>query len=86
MLSNPTTTQNQSQFSQPAPAPKPDASQKLQHARQRIRFAQRSVAATEGRLLDFDTAEEISRALSAVSRDLEELTLHVAAMERRTRA
>ena len=87
MLTNPNTTQNgaRAPFPQPAPAPQSDALQKLEHARQRLRFAQRSVAATEGRLLDFDTAEEISRALSAASRDLEELTLHVAVMERRAR-
>ena len=81
MLSNSTT-----QTMQHMPAQKPDASQRLQHARQRLRFALRSVTATEGRLLDFETAEEIGRALSAVSRDLEELTLHVAVMERRARA
>ena len=81
MLSDSTT-----QTTPHAPVPKPDATQRLQHARQRLRFALRSVAATEGRLLDFETAEEIGRALSAASRDLEELTLHVAAMERRTRA
>ena len=66
-----------------ASAPKPDASQKLEHARQRLRFALRSVAANEGRLLDFDTAEEIGRALAAASRDLEELTLQVAVMARK---
>ena len=79
------TTNQIAQFAQKPPAPKPDATQRLQHARSRLRFALRSVTATEGRLLDFDTAEEISRALSAVSRDLEELTLHVAVMERRAR-
>ena len=65
-----------------APAPKPDAAQKLEHARQSLRFALRSIAVNEGRLLDFDTAEEISRALGAAFRDLEELTLHMAIMER----
>ena len=88
MQSNPTTTRNgdRSPFPQPAlSAPQPDASQKIQHARQRLRFALRSVTANEGRLLDFDTAEEIGRTLVAVSRDLEELTLQVAVMERRAR-
>ena len=84
MLSNPTTTQIAAMPQKPS-APKPDALQKLEHARQRLRFALRSVAANEGRLLDFETAEEISRALSAASRDLEDLTLHVAVMERRAR-
>ncbi len=78
MLSNSTT--------QRAPAPKPGAAQKLEHARQRLRFALRSVAANEGRLLDFDTAEEISRTLNAVYRDLEEVQITVAVMERRARA
>ncbi len=81
MLSNSTTTQT----TQHTPASKPSASQKLEHARQRIRFAQRSVTINEGRLLDFDTAEEINRALVAVSRDLEEVQITVAVMERRVR-
>ena len=80
MLSN-STTQTTSHL----PAPKADAAQKLEHARQRLRFALRSIAAGEGRLLDFETAEEINRSLSAVYRDLEELTLQVAVMERRAR-
>jgi hypothetical protein len=79
MLNNSTTTQT----TQHAPAQKPDASQRLEHARQRVRFAQASVAASEGRLLDFETAEDINRALVAVARDLEALTLTVAVMQRR---
>ncbi len=81
MLNNSTTTQTTAH----APAQKPGASQRLEHARQRIRFAQRSVTASEGRLLDFDTAEEINRALVAVARDLEELTITVAVIERKVR-
>ncbi len=81
MLSNSTTTQTTGH----APAQKPDAAQKLEHARQRIRFAQRSVTASEGRLLDFETAEEIHRGERAVSRDLEELTITVTVMERKVR-
>ena len=81
MLNNSTTTQNV----QHMPAQKPGASQQLEHARQRVRFAQASVTASEGRLLDFDTAEEISRALAAVSRDLEEVQITVAVTERRAR-
>jgi hypothetical protein len=81
MISNLTTTQT----TQHTPAPKPSAAQKLEHARQRIRFAQRSVTASEGRLLDFDTAEEINRALVAVARDLEEVQITVAVMERKVR-
>jgi hypothetical protein len=81
MIGNSTTTQT----TLAPPAPKPGALQKLEHARQRIRFAQRSVTINEGRLLDFDTAEEINRALVAVARDLEELTITVAVIERKVR-
>ena len=81
MLNNSTTIQN----TQHVPAQKPSASQKLEHARQRLRFAQRSVTINEGRLLDFETAEEISRALVAAARDLEEVQITVAVMERRSR-
>ena len=70
---------------QTTPAPKPVASQKLEQARSRIRFAQRSVTASEGRLLDYDTAEEIGRALAAASRDLEQLSIQVSVMERRSK-
>ena len=82
MQSNSTTMQI-AQFAQKPPAPKPDATHRLQHARQRLRFALRSVIVNEGRLLDFETAEEIGRALVAASRDLEELTLQVAVMARK---
>ena len=85
MQSNSTTSQMGPIGLNPAPAQKPGASQKLEHARQRIRFAQRSVTATEGRLLDYETAEEISRALVAASRDLEQLLIQVSVMERRAR-
>ncbi len=78
MQTNLTTTQS-------ASALKPDAAQRLEQARQRIRFAQRGVAINEGRLLDFETAEEISCALNAVVRDLEQIMLQVAVMERRAR-
>ena len=81
MLGNSTTTQN----TQHTPVQKPGALLKLEHARQRIRFAQRSLTASEGRLLDFATAEEIHRALAGVSRDLEELTIQVSVMERKVR-
>lgn len=83
MLRNLTTTQTTQHTG--APAQKPGALQKLEHARQRIRFAQRSVTASEGRLLDFDTADEINRALVAVARDLEEVQITVAVMERKVR-
>ena len=85
MQTNFTTTDYPASPEEPAPAPKPDASQKIQHARQRLRFALRSVTVNEGRLLDFDTAEEINHTLSAVYRDLEEVQITVAVMERRAR-
>ena len=73
------------QATQSVPAQKPGSSQKLEHARQRIRFAQRSVTASEGRLRDYETAEEINRALAAASRDLEQLSIQVSVMERKVR-
>ena len=79
------TNYNTNTTPQSVPVHTPDAAQKLEHARQRLRFALRSVSINEGRLLDFETAEEISRALAAVSRDLEEVQITVAVMERRTR-
>ncbi len=85
MLGNSTTTQG-AELSAPshlAPVQKPSASQKLEHSRRSLRFAQRSVTASEGRLLDFDTTEEINRTLAAVSRDLEEVQISVAVMERK---
>ena len=81
MLSNPTTTQIAAMPQKPS-APKPDASQKLEHARNRVRFALR--AAEEGPLT-VSTADDIARSLTAAMRDLEDLTLHVAVMERRAR-
>ena len=79
------TNYNTNTTPQSVPVHTPYAAQKLEHARQRLRFALRSVSINEGRLLDFETAEEISRALAAVSRDLEEVQITVAVMERRTR-
>ena len=85
MLMNSTTTQSTESSAPPphAPAQRPPAAQKLEHARQRLRFALRSVSINEGRLLDFETAEELNRTLSAVYRDLEEVQITVAVMERR---
>ena len=85
MLSNPTTRPTLPVGYKPAPAHKPGASQKLEQARNRIRFAQRSVTASEGRLLDYDTAEEIGRALSTAARELEQLSIQVSIMERKVR-
>ncbi len=59
------------------------ATAKLEHARLALRNVSRDVAVTEGRLLDFETADAMQRALNATMRTLEELTLTVAVMERR---
>ncbi len=57
--------------------------QKLERVRGRVRTVSRAVQTTEGRLLDFDTAEDIMRALHTAARELEELTVTVAVMQRR---
>jgi hypothetical protein len=56
---------------------------KLERVRERVRGVYRAVQVTEGRLLDFDTADDIMRALHTAARELEELTLTVAVMSRR---
>ena len=48
--------------------------QKLEHVRSSLRAVARNVQSTEGRLLDFETADEIQRTLHAGLRMLEELT------------
>jgi hypothetical protein len=59
------------------------ALEKLERVRGRVRTVSRAVQTTEGRLLDFDTAEDIMRALHTAARELEELTVTVAVMQRR---
>ncbi len=59
------------------------ATQKLERARVALRDIVRDVQVTEGRLLDFETADAMQRALCATLRTLEELTITVAVMERR---
>jgi len=59
------------------------ATQKLERARLALRNIARDVQVTEGRLLDFATADAMQRALHATLRTLEELTITVAVMERR---
>jgi hypothetical protein len=56
---------------------------KLEQVRERVRTVTRAVQVTEGRLLDFDTADDIMCALHTVARELEELTLTIAVMQRR---
>jgi hypothetical protein len=70
MQNNPTTTTQ-------TPA------RKLERVRESVRVVTRAVQVTEGRLLDFDTAEDIMRALHTAARELEELTLTIAVMQRR---
>ncbi len=57
---------------------------KLERVRERVRVVTRAVQVTEGRLLDFDTADDIMRALHTAARELEELAITVAVMQRRT--
>jgi len=61
----------------------PAAVEKLERARASLRNVSRDVQVTEGRLLDFETADAMQRTLNATLRELEELTLTVAVMERR---
>ncbi len=56
---------------------------KLERVRERVRVVTRAVQVTEGRLLDFDTADDIMRALHTAARELEELTLTIAVMQRK---
>ena len=63
---------------------KPTATvEKLERARLALRNVSRDVQVTEGRLLDFETADAMQRTLNATLRELEELTLTVAVMERK---
>jgi hypothetical protein len=57
--------------------------QKLERVRGRVRTVSRAVQTTEGRLLDFDTADDMMRALHTASRELEESTVTFAVMQRR---
>jgi hypothetical protein len=68
-----------------APTQKPDAVGKLERVRAGLRAVIRDVQVSEGRLLDFDTAEDIMRTLHAAARELEALTVTVACMERKVR-
>jgi len=56
---------------------------KLERVRERVRTVTRAVQTTEGRLLDFDTAEDIMSALHTAARELEELIVTVAVMQRK---
>ncbi len=56
---------------------------KLEHTRAEVRRAQENVQAVEGRFLDFSTADALQRMLSTAARNLAELTITLAVMERR---
>ncbi len=56
--------------------------QKLAGVRERVRIVTHAVQVTEGRLLDFDTADDIMRALNTAARELEELTMQLMVAER----
>jgi hypothetical protein len=62
---------------------KTPTTEKLERARLALRGVSRDVQVTEGRLLDFETADAMQRTLNATLRTLEELTITVAVMERR---
>ncbi len=55
---------------------------RLEQARLDIRRAIADVQATEGRFLDFETADSIQRTLADAARNLKELTITLAVMER----
>jgi hypothetical protein len=56
---------------------------KIERTRAEVRRAITDVQAVEGRFLDFSTADEINRTLAAAARNLQELTLQVAVLERK---
>jgi hypothetical protein len=56
---------------------------KLAATRAEVRRAQENVQAVEGRFLDYETADILQRALSSAARNLQELTLQVACLERK---
>ena len=58
---------------------------RVDRARRALRFVQRDLEIYEGRLLDCATAEEKRRTLSAAGRELDQLTITLAVMERRAR-
>jgi hypothetical protein len=57
--------------------------QKLEAIRALLRVAGREVQASEGRLLDYAAADEISRALGHATRQLDVIAIAVAVLERK---
>ncbi len=82
MLSNQRTPAQTISAAPPKSSPE-TITQKLERTRAEVRRAQENVQASEGRYLDFSTAEAIQRALFDAARNLQELTLQVAVMERK---
>ncbi len=66
-----------------AAAAQQSATDRLRHIQDRVRSVQRGISFSEGRLLDFDSAEDLQRTLNSAMRDLEQLTLTVAVMQRK---
>jgi len=58
---------------------------RVERARTQIKRVARDVQTTEGRLLDYETADEMQRALHATLRDLDALTITLAVMQRQVR-
>jgi predicted transcriptional regulator len=56
---------------------------KLERTRAEVRRAITDVQAVEGRFLDYETADILQRTLSSAARNLQELTLQVAVLERK---
>ena len=56
---------------------------RVERARTQIKRVARDVQVTEGRLLDYETADEMQRTLHATLRDLDALTITLAVMQRR---
>ncbi len=58
---------------------------RVERARTQIKRVARDVQTTEGRLLDYETADEMQRTLHATLRELEQLTITLAVMQRQVR-
>ena len=58
---------------------------RVERARTQIKRVARDVQTTEGRLLDYETADGMQRALHATLRELEQLTLTLAVRERQVK-
>ncbi len=56
---------------------------KLDATRQKLRDTQRGIQINEGRLLDFETADNLQRSLYQSIKQLEEIGLTVAVLERK---